>query len=95
MSNKEHLKEAQGVNSVTDYVEDKEVVDASKAQNSVSSLTVASTTAGSPAIIRNSQEDIIALVDELEVTKDVADSMLRKNGGSLKRTLQSFVDYVR
>mmetsp|Transcript_15718 Transcript_15718/g.15855 ORF Transcript_15718/g.15855 Transcript_15718/m.15855 type:complete len:94 (-) Transcript_15718:245-526(-) len=84
-------EEAKGVDSVTDYVEEREDVDVGKATQGLSSLAAANASDASAPTIRISQEDITVLTEEIEVTKDVAERMLQAYGGSLKAALTAYV----
>eukprot|EP01036_Dinobryon_divergens_P047277 gene47277-63360_t len=85
-------QEAKGVDSVTDYVEEKEDVDMSKATQGLSSLVAANNPDESVSAIRISQEDISVLTDELDITKDMAERMLQTHGGNLKAALSAYVN---
>jgi NACalpha-BTF3-like transcription factor len=90
-------EESKALDSVTDYVEDKQL-DASRAQSALSSL------AGQQAVllarqrreaelaaVKVNKEDIDAVIRELDVDKFKAERMLRESGGDLYKTLVQFV----
>ena len=70
--------EAKQLDSVTDVVQEKEL-DASKAQEAMSALatSAASVKDLNAAALTVSKEDVAFIVDQLEVTEDVATKMLR------------------
>lgn len=88
MSNKEQEKEAKGVDSVTDYVEERED---SKLQEGLSSLAASNQNVASIAAVQISQADIQLVCEELELSREMADALLRKNGGVVKDALLSYV----
>lgn len=81
-------KAAKGVDSVTDYHEDREGVDTSKLDLSSFTVTKEQQTIISVVI---KDEDVTVLVNELEITKGEAETMLRRNLGSIEKTLTSFI----
>ena len=85
MATKEQDKEAKGVDSVTDFYEEKEI-DHSKIDLSNFATEVKETNA-----VQISENDVNYLADELEISKEVAISMLRKNGGSVQKSITSFI----
>ncbi len=84
---KDKEKEAKGVDSVTDYVEDREDNVLGSALNSLAQ-TKDST---SSSDVQISQADLLLVVGELEVTKEKAESMLRRHGGSSATVLRLFI----
>lgn len=74
-------KEAQQLDSVTDMVQEQEL-DASKAQEAMSALNSAHTKddekAAALAAVVVSKDDIAVVVDEMQVTEDEADKVLRE-----------------
>jgi NACalpha-BTF3-like transcription factor len=75
--------------------------DAQRTQAALSSLSASSSSSSStntnpgtdsapaPVIIR--EEDWKLLVEECEVTKDVAESWLKANGGDINKTIQAYL----
>eukprot|EP01038_Epipyxis_sp_PR26KG_P005942 gene5942-8190_t len=90
--NKEKLREAKGVDSVTDYVPEVETTDSEKALAAAAAVDVMNNAkATESAVITILEDDIKLIVDECEVTKEAAEALLRANGGILKSALISFV----
>ena len=85
MATKEQDKEAKGVDSVTDFYEEKEI-DQSKIDLSNFANEFKETD-----IIQISDQDVNSLVEELEISKEIAVTMLRKNGGSIQKSILSFI----
>jgi hypothetical protein len=81
-------KADKAVDSVTDYYEERDGIDSSKVDLSSFSQSKEQALLAS-VVVR--EEDIATLVEELEVSKVEAESMLRRNGGSAERTLIAFV----
>ena len=81
-------KADKAVDSVTDYYEERDGIDSSKIDLSSFSQSKEQTTLAS-VLIRD--QDVAVIVDELEVSKAEAESMLRRNAGSVERTLTSFI----
>jgi NACalpha-BTF3-like transcription factor len=92
------VRESRALDSVTDYVEDKQL-DAGKAQSALTSL------AGHQAVLLARQRreaelaavkvdkaDIEVVMRELDVDKFKAERMLREQGGDLHQTFVQFVD---
>jgi NACalpha-BTF3-like transcription factor len=90
MSNQESLQAAKNIDSVTDYVEEKE--DANLASN-LTSIVAASRTDDAP-LLKISREDIMLVAEELEIGKEEAERVLRNNGGDVKTALINFIDGV-
>ena len=90
MSNQEQLLEAKKIDSVTDYVEEK---DDANLTSGVSSIVATTRTENTP-VIKISREDILLIADELEIGKDEAEKILAKHAGNAKAALASFVDGV-
>ena len=86
--NKEQEKAAKGVDSVTDYYEDREGLDSSKIDLSSFTSTKEQTSIVS-IIIKD--EDVNILVDELEISKGEAESLLRRSEGILEKALNKFI----
>lgn len=74
-------EEAQQLDSVTDMVQEQEL-DASKAQEAMSALATAQAKdddkAAALAAVIVSKEDVAMIVDEMRVTEDEADRVLRE-----------------
>jgi HYPK UBA domain len=87
-NNKELDKAAKGVDSVTDYHEDREGVDTSKIDLSTFAVTKEQSNIMS-VVIR--EEDVATLVNELEITKGEAETMLRRNLGNIEKALMTFI----
>mmetsp|Transcript_25102 Transcript_25102/g.37007 ORF Transcript_25102/g.37007 Transcript_25102/m.37007 type:complete len:91 (+) Transcript_25102:47-319(+) len=90
MADQEQLKQAQNIDSVTDYVEDK---DDANLQSGLSSLAAKTAVTSTPDI-KISRDDILLIANELEVSKDEAEKMLRKFSGDVKSALSSFISGV-
>lgn len=88
--NKEKEAEARGVDSVTDFHEEKEA-DASKAQANLESLNkkAAETEAATAVVLQ--ADDIASLEQECDLTKETAESLLRRHGGNLSAALAAFI----
>mmetsp|Transcript_18696 Transcript_18696/g.23538 ORF Transcript_18696/g.23538 Transcript_18696/m.23538 type:complete len:102 (+) Transcript_18696:56-361(+) len=73
--------EAKQLDSVTDRVQEHETLDSSKAKTAMAALT-SGTKIGEDhkklAKIKISKEDVLVIVDELEVTEDIAARALRE-----------------
>ncbi len=86
---------------MTDYVEEKaNAADALRTQAALSSLSASSSssatttyqgTDSAPAPVVIKEEDWKLLVEECEITKDVAESWLKANGGDITKTLQAYI----
>jgi len=87
--NKEKEAEARGVDSVTDFHEEKEA-DAAKAQENLASLNKSAAENESVAVVLQ-PDDVAALEQECELSKEAAESLLRRNGGSLPAALAAFI----
>jgi len=87
-------EEAKQLDSVTDVVQEKEL-DASKAQQAMSALATTKQTSSDTAAaqaIAVSPKDVAFIVEELEVTEDVAARALREvEGASLVAALKKLV----
>ncbi len=74
--------EAKQLDSVTDRVQENETLDSSKAKSAMAALTSSSSDAIAEqkklAKIKISKEDVDLIVDELEITEDVASKTLRE-----------------
>jgi hypothetical protein len=93
--------EAKQIDSVTDYVEDKEDTNL---QSGLSSLVAASSLTRSHLLlfsqsdfffsapeIKISREDILLISEELEISKEEAEKLLKLNGGVVRNVFSSFV----
>ena len=80
-ANNDSSREAKQLDSVTDMVQEQEL-DASKAQQAMSALSRSNkeddSKAAALAAVTVSKEDIAAIVDEMEVTEEIADKVLRE-----------------
>lgn len=75
--------------------------DAQRTQAALSSLSASSSsssatstnqgTDSAPAPILIKEEDWKLLVDECEVTRDIAESWLKANGGDITKTMQAYI----
>ena len=74
--------EAKQLDSVTDRVQEHETLDSSKAKSAMAALTSSSSAGMSDqkklAKIKISKEDVDVIVNELEVSEDIADRVLRE-----------------
>ena len=82
---KQDQDEAKQLDSVTDVVQEKEL-DASKAQEAMSALSTASASVKDQqaAASQVSKEDVALVIDQLEVTEDVAIRALMEVAGEEK-----------
>eukprot|EP01040_Poterioochromonas_malhamensis_P018215 gene18215-21209_t len=78
----EKARAVKGVNSVTDFVQEKEATDVSKAVSALETLkdVVSNETVEN---ITLKEEDVKLLVDECEITKEQAENLLRSQKGNL------------
>lgn len=74
--------EEKQLDSVTDRVQEHETLDSSKAKSAMAAFTSSSSSGASDhkklAKIKISKEDVDMIVNELEVTEDIADRALRE-----------------
>ena len=74
--------EAKQLDKVTDRVQEHETLDSSKAKSAMAALTSSSSAGISDhkklAKIKISKEDVLIIVDELEVSEDIAARVLRE-----------------
>ena len=85
---KEKQREAAGVDSVTDYVEEKEA-SGTKAQESLSQL---SNTVEAQHVLILTKESVDLLMGECELTRQQAEKLLTKHQNSLN---DAITDYIR
>lgn len=77
---------------MTDYVEEKNTTDESKAKNALESLAAKTELkVEGTATVTVNPDDVKTLVEELEISKDAAERLLRKNNGNLMEALEYFV----
>lgn len=86
----ESLLEAKKIDSVTDYVEEKEDANLT---NGVSAIVTNVRTDEVP-LIKISREDIVLVAEELEISKEEAERVLRNSGGNAKTALINFIDGI-
>mmetsp|Transcript_11103 Transcript_11103/g.11964 ORF Transcript_11103/g.11964 Transcript_11103/m.11964 type:complete len:123 (-) Transcript_11103:150-518(-) len=86
----EKARAAKGVNSVTDFVQEKEATDVSKAVSALETLkdVVSNETVEN---ITLKEEDVKLLVDECEITKEQAENLLRSQKGNLTEALRYYL----
>mmetsp|Transcript_32535 Transcript_32535/g.46941 ORF Transcript_32535/g.46941 Transcript_32535/m.46941 type:complete len:116 (+) Transcript_32535:46-393(+) len=88
---KEKLREAKGVDSVTDYVTEKETtVDAAAATVALGSIDSAMQSKKQSSM-KLSEEDIKVVMEECDMPKEAAEALLRGNDGVLKSALMAYV----
>jgi len=85
---KEKEAEARGVDSVTDFHEEKEA-DAALAQENLASLNKAKGTEETSIVIL--PDDVALLEAECELTKEAAEALLRRHSGSISAALTAFI----
>jgi hypothetical protein len=85
---KEKQREAAGVDSVTDYVEEKEA-GGSKAQESLSQL---SSTFETQNVLILTKEYVDSLVEECDLSRQQAEKLLTKHQNNLN---DAITDYIR
>ena len=85
---KDQEKAAKGVDSVTDYYEDREGLDSSKIDLSKFTTSKEQSAVYSVTI---KDSDVNILVEELEISKGEAEYMLRRNEGDLEKAIHSFI----
>lgn len=80
---------AQGVDSVTDFVQEKGAADTGKLQAAIGSIGAVKGAAVAAAVVLNESE-VKVLMDECEITKEAAEQLLRKNGNELRTAMLAF-----
>ena len=92
VADKEQQKAAKGVDSVTDYVEEKaHAGDAAKAQSAISALSSSSATVAADSSLVIKDEDWKLLVDECDLTREQAEALLRKNNCDIQKAMIAFI----
>lgn len=90
--NKERQKETAAADAVTDYVHEAEG-DLSAAQKALDSVTSSSSNANGKVLFSGSiaQEDTTQVMDECDLTKEMATQLLMENKGNVALALKTFI----
>mmetsp|Transcript_16729 Transcript_16729/g.15088 ORF Transcript_16729/g.15088 Transcript_16729/m.15088 type:complete len:95 (+) Transcript_16729:28-312(+) len=90
---KEKVKAARGVDSITDYVAEKVISDPEKAMAALSSMKKTATKKEAAKLIV-SEQDLTFLIKECDITRDQAYSLLKKTNGNKIESLRLFIKGV-
>eukprot|EP01036_Dinobryon_divergens_P024182 gene24183-32609_t len=87
---KEKQKEAKGVDSVSDYVDEKET------STDVAAVSMAlgnfeSSMQKKVQTVNLREEDIKMITDECEISKDAAEALLRNYNGNIEEALRAYI----
>ena len=90
-SSRERLKETRAADAVTDYHEEKEA-DATKAQAALDAVSSSSSASVKELFKGNlTPEDVSLIMDECDLTKEMATQLLQEHEGSTILALKAFI----
>eukprot|EP01031_Cornospumella_fuschlensis_P039141 gene39141-47620_t len=86
----EKRREAKGVDSVTDYVQEKSAADEGKLQSALGAITSVNDVSSSSTAAVIKEEDVKSLVEDCEISREQAEALLRKHEGNVRAAMTHF-----